>query len=249
MDHLRSSVGKLGKRLCRGSSSGSSSESSGNSSARGGSNARDDMSVGGASTGSAAATYEVRARHSVSDASLPTGRAIRSQTAASRGVPTSSPSPAFMPRMVEEGFTLLSVEEQQHYLAVRGRFVPNFDLDETFLTSIGMWEDLRRILDNLGWVDFHLLPMDYNLDVVTEVASTMRLGTVKDGSEAVNFRVRDISHTVTMEAAAQAFSFDADTNVAHILGHRELDFFWRRLSFIEEMKRKNIRNLTIQVFH
>ena len=51
------------------------------------------------------------------------------------------------------GFTLLSAEEQRYYLAVRGRFVPNFDLDETFLTSTGMWEDLRRMLDNLGWVD------------------------------------------------------------------------------------------------
>ncbi|GJN00038.1 hypothetical protein PR202_ga17187 [Eleusine coracana subsp. coracana] len=99
---------------------------------------------------SAAATYEICARHSVSGASLPTWRATRSQTAASRGVPTSPPPPAFIPRTVEEGFTLLSTEEQRHYLTVRGRFVPNFDLDETFLTTIGMWEDLRRMLDNLG---------------------------------------------------------------------------------------------------
>ncbi|GJN00039.1 hypothetical protein PR202_ga17188 [Eleusine coracana subsp. coracana] len=91
--------------------------------------------------------------------------------------------------------------------------------------------------------------MDYNLDVVTKVASMMRLGTVEDSSEAVNFRVRDISHTVTMEAAAQAFGFDADTDVAGILGRGELDSFWRRLSFIEEMKHGNIRNPTIQVLH
>ncbi|GJN38183.1 hypothetical protein PR202_gb27201 [Eleusine coracana subsp. coracana] len=112
-----------------------------------------------------------------------------------------------------------------------------------------MWEDLRRMLDNLGWMDFHLLPMDYNLDVVTEVGSTMRLGTVEDGSEAVNFRVRDISHTVTMEAVAQAFGLDVGADVAGILGRGELDSIWRWLSFIEEMKRGNIRNLTIQVFH
>ena len=154
-----------------------------------------------------------------------------------------------MPRTVEEGFTLLSVEEQWDYLAVRGRFVPNFDLDETFLTSIGLWEDIRRMLNNLGWVDFHLLPMDYNHDVVTEIASMMRLGTVEDGNEAVNFRVRDISFTVTMEAAAQAFDFDTDTDVVGILGHGELDSFWRRLLFVEEMKHSNICNPTIQVFH
>ncbi|GJN36991.1 hypothetical protein PR202_gb25902 [Eleusine coracana subsp. coracana] len=148
-----------------------------------------------------------------------------------------------------EGFTLPSTEEQEHYLAVRGRFVPNFDLDDTFLTTIGMWEDIRRMLSNLGWVDFHRLPMNYNLDIVTEVASMMRLDTDEVDNEAVNFLVRDISHTVTMEAAALVFGFDAEADVAGILGYEELESFCRRLSFMEEMKRGNISNLTIQVFH
>ena len=103
------------------------------------------------------------------------------------------------------------------------------------------------MFNNLGWEDFHLLPMDYNLDIIIEVASTMRLGTIEDSNEAVNFHIRDISYMVTMEAAAQAFGFDAD--IAGILGCWELDSFWRRLSFIEEMKRGNIRNSTIQIFH
>lgn len=66
-------------------------------------------------------------------------------------------------------------------------FIPNFDFDKVFLDEIGLWGDIRRCLSNLAWVEFHEVGVGFNLDIMIECTSTMRLDRGGDISKVSNF--------------------------------------------------------------
>lgn len=172
--------------------------------------------------------------------------AVVSVTAHGEG---SSPSPTYVSRIVEEGFTLMSADEQWWYDAVRGRLNLNFNFDEFFLGEIGLSSDICRMLSNLCWIGFHEAVIGYNLDIAIVVASTMQLGSGEHGSDAVTFHVCDEEHMITVDGLTPLLGFNLDADVVTHVSKEELNSFWLCLSPIEERKRGNFRNPAIQQFH
>lgn len=124
---------------------------------------------------------------------------------------------AYMPLIIEKSFTVMSAEEQQWYNVVRGWLITNIDFNEPFLDEISLRSDIRQMLSNLGWIRFHKAVITYNLDIATEVASTMQLGRGKDGSDALTFHVQDSEHMITVDGLAMLLGFDHGTDVVEVV--------------------------------
>lgn len=91
--------------------------------------------------------------------------------------------------------------------------------------------------------------MGFNLDIMIECASTMRLGTGDDGSDVITFRVSDDMHSISFEGLALLLGFDLDVGEVGNVSKEELDFFWLYLFDVEERKKGHIKNHAIQGFH
>lgn len=106
---------------------------------------------------------------------------------------------------------------------------------------------MRQRLTNLGWIGFHRAIIDYNLNIATEVGSTMQLDADEDGSDALVSHMCDETHVVTVDALAVLFGFDVGASVARDLSKEDMNSFWLRLLQVEEHKPGNIWRPAIQL--
>lgn len=116
----------------------------------------------------------------------------RSYTARERGVPF-SPPPAYVLRVVDEGFNHTSMEEEHIYAIARGRLIANINFDEQLFMKLRLWADLRTYIDNnLGWETFCTLGVIcYYTDLILEFITSMAWEEDEEGNDYINFRVRD----------------------------------------------------------
>ena len=150
----------------------------------------------------------------------------------------STAPPPYTPKISEYGFTILSKEEEERLKHLKGRLRPNHDFDDDALKSLGFYNDIYHLLENLGWnlfsdgVQVHVYE-----DFAMEMLMTMKMTTRWFGEEekhCIEFRVKDEKRYITFEDVGNLLGFRPGApEEVQLVARDEHDKFWEKIAINE----------------
>ena len=126
----------------------------------------------------------------------------------------STAPPPYTPKISEYGFTILSKEEEARLKHLRGRLRPNHDFDDDALNTLGFYNDIYHLLENLGWnlfsdgVQVHVYE-DFAMEMLMTMKMTTRI-IEEEEKNCIEFRAKDEEKYITFEDVENLLGFRPD---------------------------------------
>ena len=165
----------------------------------------------------------------------------------------SSAPPPYKPKNSEYGFIILSKEEEERLKFMKGRLRANYDFDDEALVKLGFHHDIYELLENIGWKLFSDgVTVDMQEEVALEMFMTLEKSTeVVDDEEVpcLKFRLKNEEKVITYGEIGSLLGFKSNAYEMVQVEDGELDEFWTKIAKDVNRQRKNISNVTLQIFH
>ena len=162
----------------------------------------------------------------------------------------SSAPPPYKPKNSEYGFIILSKEEEERLKFMKGRLRANYDFDDEALVKLGFHHDIYELLENIGWKLFSDgVTVDMQEEVALEMFMTLEKSTeMVDGEEVscLKFRLKNEEKVITYGEIGRLLGFKSNAYEMVQVEDGELD---SKIAKDVNHQRKNINNVTLQIFH
>ena len=145
------------------------------------------------------------------------------------------------------------MEEEERLKFMKGRLRANYDFDDEALEKLGFHHDIYKLLENIGWKLFSDgVTVDMQEEVALEMFMTLeKITEVVDDEEVpcLKFWLKNEEKVTTYRETGSLLGLKSNAYEMVQVEDRELEEFWTKIAKDVNRQRKNISNVTLQIFH
>ncbi|CAN6234472.1 unnamed protein product [Urochloa humidicola] len=171
-----------------------------------------------------------------------------------RSTRSTAPSP-YKPKETPYGFIIMSEEEELRLNNLKARVMENSTFHDDTLVKLGLYSDIYKLLDNLGWRNFAIgESVMQRIDIALEMLVTMKYESRvinENGDEApfLSFRLKNERRHISYISISMMLGFDPEAPEKVDVEDKELEDFWKKIAIDEKHTRQGICNIVRQIFH